>query len=467
MAQIANRPPSGLRSYRWQEIFLFILPIGLMLLAMTQLLLAKSEVTTTDEIRNLPILQGLIPIFGLIAALTGVHILLNMFFRKADQMILPLVGLLSGLGVLMATRLGPSAGDINQGYHQLLWVILGLVICMGIVFGLRNIQWLSRLKYTVALLGVILFSLTLAQALRTDLNSPTHDQLKLGPFAFQPSELFKVCIVIFFAAYLSENRDVLASGNWYLGKLKLPPLRQLGPLALMLSIGLLLFLGVRELGLAMLIYGTFLSMIYFGTGKLSFVLTSLVIAIALGFVGYKLFGYVRERFGVVGFDIINVPDDPVARSHYENLVTGSYLQIFQGLIALASGGIIGAGFGLGHPGFVPVIQSDMVLTAFGEELGLVGLFAIFGIYLLLVYRGFHIAIEATDTFSQLLAAGLTSIFALQTLIITAGNLKLMPLTGIPLPFLSYGGSSIVGNFIIIGILLRISYNTRVEREGMA
>ena len=128
---------------------------------------------------------------------------------------------------------------------------------------------------------------------------------------------------------------------------------------------------------------------------------------------------------------------------------------------------MGAGFGLGHPGFVPVVQSDMVLAAFAEELGLVGVFAIFGLYLLIVYRGFRIAIEATDTFSQLLAAGLTSIFAIQTLIITAGNLKLMPLTGIPLPFLSYGGSSIIGNFIIIGILLRISYNTHLEREGIA
>ena len=465
MAQIANRPSGPLRSYRWREVTLLVVPILLMLLAMTQLLLAKSDVTTTDDIRNFPILQGLVPIFGLIATLVVVHILLNIFFRKADQMILPLVGILSGFGVLMATRLGPSVGDTNQGNHQLLWVVLGLIICMGIVFGLRDIRWLLRHQYIVALVGVVLFCTTLAQALHTtNFDSPTHDQLKLGPFAFQPSELFKVCIVVFFAAYLSENRDVLAEGSWYLGKLRLPPLRQLGPLALMLTIGLLLFLGVRELGLALLVYGTFLSLIYFGTGKLSFVLTSLVVAVILGFIGYSLFSYIRARFGVVGFDVVNwqkwsAQEDFLARN--------SYAQVVQGLIAVSSGGLIGSGFGLGHPGFVPVAQSDMVLTAFAEELGLVGVFAIFGIYLLLVYRGFRIAIEATDTFSQLLAAGLTSIFALQTFIITAGNLKLMPLTGIPLPFLSYGGSSIVGNFIIIGILLRISYNTRVEREGIA
>lgn len=469
MAQMTNRPPGRLRSYRWREVTLLILPIALMLLAMIQLLLAqlvKSQgAKTTNDIQNFSILQGLTPIFGLIAALVVVHIVLNIRFRKADQMILPVVGLLSGFGVLMATRLGPSVGDGNQGNHQLLWVVIGLAVCMLIVFGLRNIQWLARFKYTVALVGVILFCTTLVQALRTtNFDAPTHDQLKFGPFAFQPSELFKVCIVIFFAAYLSENRDVLAEGSWTLGKLRLPPLRQLGPLALMLGIGLLLFLGVRELGLALLIYGIFLSVIYFGTGKLSFVLASLVIAVALGFVGYGLFSYIRARFGVVGFDVVNWQN---WSAKDELLAENGYAQVFQGLIAVSSGGIIGAGFGLGHPGFVPVVQSDMVLTAFSEELGLVGVFAILGLYLLLVYRGFHIAIEATDTFSQLLAAGLTSIFALQTLIITAGNLKLMPLTGIPLPFLSYGGSSIIGNFIIIGILLRISYNTRIEREGLA
>jgi cell division protein FtsW (lipid II flippase) len=143
-------------------------------------------------------------------------------------------------------------------------------------------------------------------------------------------------------------------------------------------------------------------------------------------------------------------------------------QVAQGLIAIASGGILGAGFGLGHAsGLVPVAQSDMVVSVLGEEYGLAGLFAIIGFYLILIYRGFRIAIEARGTFNQLLAAGLTSIFGIQTLIICAGNLKLLPLTGIPLPFLSYGGSSVIANFIIIGILLRISHNTAMEKEGLA
>ncbi|HEY4035575.1 MAG TPA: FtsW/RodA/SpoVE family cell cycle protein [Ktedonobacteraceae bacterium] len=466
MEQLTNYSPDRFRYYRWKELGLFIIPFLLLLLEMTQLLLLTKfnpDPTSAPDLRKFPIIQGLTPILGLLAVLLVVHIVLNIFFRKTDQFLLPLVGLLSGLGVLMATRLGPPVGDVNLGNKQLIWVILGLIICLVTIFVLRNIHWLARYKYTAALFGVILFCTTLVNALHTNLNTPTHDQLNVGSFAFQPSELLKICIVIFFAAYLSENRDVLAEGGWRIGRLRLPPLRQLGPLALMLFISLILFLVVREMGLALLIYGIFLSMIYLGTNRLMYVLVSVVIAIVLGFIGFKLLPpYVQQRFEVVNIDVVNWT--PTSENSYS--ASGGGFQVVQGLIAVSSGGILGAGFGLGHPGYVPVVQSDMVLTAFAEELGLIGLFALMGIYLFILYRGFRIAIEATDTFSQLLAGGLTSIFAIQTLVIAAGNLKIMPLTGIPLPFLSYGGSSVIGNFIIIGILLRISYNTALERDGM-
>ncbi len=461
MAQKVYRAPGTFRQYRWQELGLFLLPFALLLLAMSQLLLTRLDPNTSVNLHNLPIYQGLLPIVGLIGCVFAVHIVLNIFFRKADQVLFPLISLLSGLGVLMATRLGPDLGrraaDPNLGNKQLLWVLIGLFIFLGTMFVLRNIHILARYKYTAALFGVVLFATTLVNSLRVNLDSPTHDQLKIGTFSFQPSELLKICIVIFFAAYLDENRAILSQGSFRLGPLRLPPLRQLGPIALMLGISLLLFLGVRELGLALLIYGIFLSMIYLGTNKLSYVLFSVALAVVLGFIGYTLLKYVQKRFAVVGIDVINW----TARS--EQLYNPDGLQVVQGLIAIASGGIFGQGFGLGNPTFVPVSISDMVLTAFGEELGLIGLFAILGIYLLIIYRGFRIAIDATDPFSQLLAAGLTSIFAIQTLIISLGNLKIMPLTGIPLPFLSYGGSSILGNFIIVGILMRISYNTAMER----
>src|SRR5260221_344416 len=245
-------------------------------------------------------------------------------------------------------------------------------------------------------------------------------------------------------------------GNIRLGPLRLPPLRQLGPILLMLGISLLLFLVIRELGLALLIYGIFLSMLYLGSGKLSYVIGGLLVFVALGFIGYKLFGYIQVRFAAVSLDVVNWQNWSQATIDFSR--SGAY-QIVQGIIALASGGIIGVGFGLGHAGaLVSVPQSDMIFTALGEEFGLAGLFAIIGIYLLILYRGYRIAIEASNEFDQLLAAGLTSILAIQTVIILAGNMKFLPLTGIPLPLLSYGGSSIIANVIIIGILLRISHN---------
>jgi len=458
---MASRSPGKLRNYRWKELGLFVIPFIILLMGMTQLLLIHGN-AKTFSVKSLPTFQELIPIIGLIAVLMVVNILFSFFFSKADQVLLPMVGLLSGIGVLMALRLGPDVGDPSAGTRQLLWVILGLFICLGTLFGLRNIRWLSRYKYTSALLGIILVGFTLVNALHVkNFNSPTHDQLNFGPFNLQPSELLKILIVIFFAAYLSENRDILAEGNLRIGPLRLPPLRQLGPLALMLGLALLLFLGIRELGLALLIYGIFLCMLYLGSGKLSYVIGGLLIFIVLGFIGYELFGYVRDRFAVLGVDVVHWSAASDAIYH------GPAFQIVQGLIALASGGILGAGLGLGHPAIVPVVQSDFIFTALGEELGLAGLFAIIGIYLLILYRGYRIAIEASDSFSQLLAAGLTSIFAIQALIIIAGNMKFFPSTGLPLPFLSYGGSSIIANYIIIGILLRISHNTALEREGLA
>src|SRR5258708_16664874 len=348
----------------------------------------------------LPTIRDVIPVLGLIAALDSMNMLLSFFFPKADQVLLPLVGLLSGIGVLMALRLGPDVGDPLLGTRQLAWVLFGLLICIVTLFLLRNMNWLKRYKYTWALLGILLVALTIINALRVkNLNSPTHDQLNIGPLNLQPSELLKIFIVIFFAAYLSENRDVLTEGSLRFGPLRLPPLRQLGPIALMLGTALLLFLRTRELGLPLLIYPPFLCMIYLGSGKFTYVISSLAIFIVLGFIGYKLFGYIRARFAVVGIDVIHWTQ--ASQKLYD--AQGGAFQVVQGLIALSSGGILGAGLGLGHPAgvnFVPVVQSDMIFTALGEELGLAGLFAILGIYLLIIYRGFRIAMDATNSFNK-------------------------------------------------------------------
>lgn len=465
---------SIMRRYRWKELGLLIIPFMILLLEIIQLPLAQlyeRKISTNPEpipfsTAILPTVPDLIPVLGLIALLIGMNVLLSFIFPRADQVLLPLVGLLSGLGMLMVTRIGasPTVDDPTLGTRQLLWVLLGLVVCMVTLIGLRNMRWLRRYQYIWAVLGIGLVAATLANALRVkNLDSPTHDQLNFGPFNLQPSELLKIFIVVFFAAYLSENRDVLAEGNLRIGPLRLPPLRQLGPLVLMLGISLLLFLGIRELGLALLIYGIFLCMLYLGSGKLSYVVVSFLVFLALGFIGFTLFSYVRLRFAAVTINLVDWQNWSTATQQFAQ---SGAAQIVQGIIALSSGGILGAGFGLGHPVLVPLAQSDMIFTALGEEYGLAGLFGIIGIYLLILYRGFRIAVAARDTFSQLLAAGLTAIFAVQTVVIIAGNMKLLPLTGLPLPFISYGGSSIIANYIIIGILLRISDTTAKEQQGL-
>ncbi|GER89162.1 cell cycle protein [Dictyobacter vulcani] len=468
--QITQQATGAIRQYRWKELGLLILPCSILLLLMTQLLVIHSsnDTTTLNNLKNLPILDGLIPILGFIAAILVVHFILNIFFRKADQVLLPLVSLLSGLGVVMMTRLGPDipprVGPIpNLGSKQLVWVLVGLAICLGTMFILRNIGWLSRYKYTWLLFCFAVLLPSVIKGILTFKNAdPTRDVLNFGPLNLQPSEFLKIGVVIFFAGYLNDNRDILAEGHYRLGPLRLPPLRQLGPLLFMLSIALLSFLVVRELGLALLIYSLFLCMTYVATGKKSYVLVSLGAFLLLGFIGYSLLGYVQNRFATVAF---NPADWAHLTPAEDKFALGSGNQVYQGLTSVASGGILGSGFGLGLPARVPVVDSDMAFTAYAEEFGLVGLFAIIGIYLLIVHRGFRIAAEASDTFSKLLAAGLTSVFALQTLIITAGDLKLLPLTGIPLPYLSNGGNAIMANFIIVGILLRISHNSAVEREG--
>ena len=466
-----DKPAGFSGGYRWKEFGLLIVPFLILLVGMTQLLLVSANDNTQAQfsLKNLPATQSLLPVFGLIGVFLIANVVMSMYFRKADQILLPLVGLLSGLGVLMATRLGPvlpgNLRDPNLGTKQLLFVLLGVAVGLFTLFLLKNMSWLSRYKYTWAVASFLILIPSVINGLKS-LHSaaPTHDSIRLAGLQLQPSEFLKITIVVFFAGYLTENRDVIAQGFVRLGILRIPPIRQLGPLILMLGVALIFFLIVRELGIALLIYGLYLSLTYIASGKLGYTMINLGIFVILALVGYVLLNYVRARFAVVTF---NVLDWQHWTQNQETFAEGPGLQVVQGVIALSSGGILGAGLGQGAPYLVPIAQSDMIVTALGEELGLAGLLAIVGIYLLIVYRGFRIAIEATDPFNKLLAAGLTSIFALQTAVVCAGNMKFFPLTGISLPFVAAGGSSLFANFIIIGLLLRISHNTAMEREGLA
>jgi cell division protein FtsW (lipid II flippase) len=441
------------RHYRWRELWLLILPAVFLLVGLLTLLEAQPAAMTATR-NALPPLDAFIPAFGLIAALVGAHVLLNIIAPDADQTLLPLAGVLSSIGVLEAMRLGPSLPNPQPslGSKQLVWVILGLVACILTVRFTRDLRWLRNYKYTWAAVGIALVAITLVHAHGFSTNAPSRDVLSIGPggLSFQPSEILKICLVVFFAGYLSENREMLASAFLPVGPLRLPPLKHLGPLLVMLGIALLIFVGVRELGLAILIFGLFLSMLYVASNRGMYVIGSVVLFALGAFVAYHLFSYARARVALVG-NAFDPTVEPFAG-----------YQIVQGLIAFGSGGVFGAGLGLGHPCSyygtvsVPACNTDFVAASFGEEFGFAGVLALIGLFLLLVYRGMHVAVRSRDSFNQLMAVGLTAVFALQTLVILAGNLKLMPLTGVPLPFVAYGGSSVIANFIIIGLLLRLS-----------
>ncbi|HKW20336.1 MAG TPA: FtsW/RodA/SpoVE family cell cycle protein [Ktedonobacterales bacterium] len=436
------------RRYRWTEMSLLLFPAAFMAVALIELQLAQNAATPlTRNILN-P-LDTLGPAIGLVFALAVTHVLLNIFAPDSDQTLLPIAGTLASIGVIMAIRIGSSPGfDVpSLGAKQLAWVILGLGFCVGTVIVTRDLRWVRNYKYTWAVVGLALVGVTLVNAVRNfNTNAPSRDVLTIGAggLSFQPSELVKICLVVFFAGYLSENQEMLTAGSIPVGAIKLPPLKQLGPLLFMLGLALIIAVGIRELGLALLIFGMVLSMTYAATSRKLYVIGGLALFTVGAVIAFSVFSYARVRLNIVSNAF-----DP-------NVATNSGYQIVQGLVAFGSGGVFGSGLGLGHPTFIPASNTDYIAAAFGEEFGFAGLLALLGLFMLLVFRGMFVALRSRDSFNQLMAVGLTSVFALQTLVILAGNLKLMPLTGVPLPFVAYGGSSVVANFIIIGFLLRLS-----------
>ncbi|HEX6542944.1 MAG TPA: FtsW/RodA/SpoVE family cell cycle protein [Ktedonobacterales bacterium] len=434
--------------YRWTEMGLLLFPAAFLVLALLELELTQGASTALTR-NTLPPIDTFTPAIGLIVALAVTHVLLTIFAPDSDQTLLPIAGMLASIGVIMALRIGSAPGfnAPTLGAKQLAWVILGLGFCVGTVLLTRDLRWVRNYKYTWAVVGLALVGVTFVNAIRHfNTNAPSRDVLAIGPggLSFQPSELVKICLVVFFAGYLSENQEMLSVGSVSFGGVKLPPLKQLGPLLFMLGLALIIAVGIRELGLALLIFGMVLSMTYAATNRMTYVLGGLALFTVGAIIAFSVFSYARVRL-----QIVTNAFDP------EVYPVAGY-QIVQGLVAFASGGVFGSGLGLGHPTIVPASNTDYIAASFGEEFGFAGLLALLGLFMLLVFRGMLVAIRARDPFNQLMAVGLTSVFALQTLVILAGNLKLMPLTGVPLPFVAYGGSSVIANFIIIGFLLRLS-----------
>src|SRR3954452_9426905 len=348
--------------------------------------------------------------------------------------------------MLLAQELAGSGGGLAQ--TPLLWLSHGLAIVSSLAIAVPSSVWLRRYKYTWAAVGVALLLATFVFG--RDING-ARLSVTIGPIREQPSELLKVILVVFLAGYLSENRPLLVEESTRIGPIRLPPLPYLAPMVALCGIALGIVIVQRDLGAALLFFAVFLLLLYVSTARVSFVALGLV-AFVIGAVAlYFLFGHVRTR--------VDVWLDPFADP------AGAGYQVVQALHAFARGGLIGTGLGAGLPSVggrppIPALHTDFPFAALGEELGLVGILAILGLYLVLVERGLRIASAAQDEFRAILAAGLSLVIGIQAFIIAAGSLKLIPLTGITLPFVSYGGSSLLANSVIIGLLIALSERTR-------
>lgn len=384
---------------------------------------------------------------GLLAG--AVHLVLRWRAKYADPVILPIATAINGLGLVVIHRLDLAEErpfTDSLAFRQLIWTAVGVAAAAVLLVVIRDHRVLSRYTYTAMAAGLALLLLPLVPVLGANING-ARLWIRIGSLSFQPGELAKILLTVFFAGYLVVARDSLSLvGRKVLG-LKLPRARDLGPIlmAWVASLGVLVF--ERDLGTSLLFFGLFVAMLYIATERTSWIVIGMVLFVGGAFTAWTLFGHVQER--------VNIwlhPFDP-------DNADRAY-QLIQGLYGMASGGLLGTGFGAGRPDIVPYAESDFIVASIGEELGLTGVFALLVLYTLLVERGLRTAIGVRDGMGKLLAAGLAFSIALQCFVVIGGVTRVIPLTGLTTPFLAYGGSSLLANWMIVALLLRISDSAR-------
>jgi cell division protein FtsW (lipid II flippase) len=392
---------------------------------------------------------------GLFLALClAAHLVIRFALPYADPYLFPLVAVLASVGIVMVYRIEPVLAR-----QQAQWMVLGLVLFAATILALRNrgVSVLERYRYTIAAVGIGITVLPRLPGIGGQVNGAYLD-VHVGGVSFQPAELAKVAIVIFLASYLRDNRQILVTAGRRVLGLTIPPMKQFGPMLIVWGAAMATLLLTRELGTSLMFYGAFLALLYVATGRLSFPLIGIVL-FALG--AWYLAGHVSHvQARVLAWEH---PFDPAL---YHRLEGGSY-QLAQSLFAQADGGLLGTGFdrsllraGAHGPSILPVPESDMIYAVIVNELGLAGAAALLGVYLLLVARGLKTAMLARDSFSKLLATGLSFVLALQVFVIVGGVTRVIPLTGVTLPFVAYGGSSVVMNFVLVALLLVVSDRAR-------
>ncbi|MDN5558078.1 MAG: FtsW/RodA/SpoVE family cell cycle protein [Ruaniaceae bacterium] len=443
MATVTREP---VRTGRGAELVLLVFAVALVLFAYVQVGLALEGSVPVNIIRNAAIFTSLAVI---------VHLLVRWQAPYADPVILPVAVALTGIGLVMIHRLdltyevlGRPSGNAPR---QLMWMLLGMALATAVLFFLKDHRILRRYTYLFLIASIVLLLLPLVPGLGRTING-SRIWIGIGEsLSFQPGELAKITLAIFFAGYLVDARDNLAlAGKKILG-LQLPRFRDMAPIMLAWAAAVGVLVIQRDLGTSLLYFGFFVAMLYVATERTSWIVIGIGLFGVAAFVAAQVFPHFSARVDVWLHAL---------EPEIYNRNPGGSGQVVQGLFGMASGGLMGTGWGEGYPHLVPYANSDFIYSSLGEELGLTGILAILSLYLVLTQRGIRTGIGVRDGFGKLLSAGLAFVIAFQCFVVIGGITRLIPLTGLTLPFMAQGGSSLVSNWIIVGILLRISNEAR-------
>lgn len=422
------------RPRRWIELGLLLAVTAILALAVIAVEIAANHPLTTDVAY---LLGGFIIIF------TVAHLVILWKAPYSDQIMLPVAALLNAIGLVMIYRLDLATGN-NLVRSQIMWTVIGVAMMVAVIVGLRDHRSLQDYSFLLGIAGLIFMAVPMVWP--TSLNADANVWVQIGPFSIQPGEFSKILLLLFFASLLTTKRALFnVAGTKFLG-MRFPRLRDLGPILVVWGIALVIMAGENDFGPALLLFGTVLGMLYIATSRPSWIIIGLGLA-AIGAVGiYNISAKIQTR--------VDNFIDPI--SHYNE---GGY-QLSQALFGLSWGGITGTGLGRGYPEEVPVAHSDFILAAIGEELGLVGLSALIILYAVFVTRGMKTALKTRDTYGKLVASGLSLTIAIQVFVVVGGISRLLPMTGLTTPFVAHGGSSLLANYMLLAIILRISNSAR-------
>ena len=387
--------------------------------------------------------QFLYYVGGFIGVFAVAHIALTIWAPYADQVMLPVVSLLNGLGLIMVYRID-AAKDLGLANRQIMWSVFGFARYLAVLIIVRDHKVLTRYSYLLGALGLVLLALPLVWP--TSINADARIWIQIGSFTLQPGEFSKILLLMFFAQLLVQKRALFTVAGYRVFGISFPRLRDLAPILLVWAIAILIMAVSNDFGPVLLLFSTVLGMLFMATGRWSWLIIGLGLTAVGGAFVYSLSAKIQDRFSAFR----NPLDD----------VDGTGFQLSQSLFGLSWGGVTGTGLGEGHPDIIPVVWTDFILAAIGEELGLIGLAGVLILFALLVSRGFHTSLKVRDSYGKLLAAGLSLTMAIQIFVVVGGITALLPMTGLTTPFMSAGGSSLMANYVLLALLLRISNAAR-------